>query len=240
MLHKTTGIVLNTIDYNDKYYLTTIYTEHLGRATYMIPKSRSKASKLQRSLFSPLSILDLELDHQTTRQIQRVREARNVYPLFSIPSSMVKTAIVFFLSEFLTKVLKETDEYRQIFSYLNYSIHILEDTEKGLANFHIVFMLRLTYFLGFFPNFENYKQGSLFDMLNGVFVEKQTMHRYFINATESSVLAILARIDYENMDKFAFSRDERLIIINKMLDYYRLHLHDFPELKSLDVLHELF
>lgn len=240
MLLKTQGIVLSIIDYNDKYYLSVIYTDTMGRITYMIPKSKSKTSRLQRSLFSPFNILELEVDHQPTREIQRVREAHNSYPLFSIPSNMVKTSVVFFLSEFLNRILKETDDYKAIFNYISYSIRVLEELEKGLANYHIVFILKLTRYLGFFPNFENYKQGDIFDMLNGVFVSQQTMHKYFIKAEDSHVLSLLARINFENMDRFTFSRQDRIKIINKMLDYYRLHLHDFSELKSLDILHELF
>lgn len=240
MLLKTNGIVLNTIDYNDKYMLSSIYTETLGKVTYMIPKSKSRRARIHRSLFAPLTILDLEADHLPSREIQRIREAHNLYPLFSIPSNIVKTSILFFLSEFLSKVLKETDDYKSIYNYISYSIRVLEEIDKGLANYHIVFILRLTHFLGFFPNFENYKQGDIFDMLNGVFVSQQTMHRYFINSNESEMLANLGRINYDNMARFSFSRQDRLNIINKMLEYYRLHLQDFSELKSLDILHELF
>ncbi len=240
MLHKTHGIVLNTIDYNDKYFLSAIYTETLGKVTYMIPKKKSKTSRLARSFFSPLTLLNLEVEHQPSREIQRIREAHNLYPTLSIPSNMVKTSILFFLSEFLTKVLKETDDYKSIYHYISHSIRVLEEIDKGIANYHIVFILKLTRFLGFFPNFDNYKPGDIFDMINGVFVSHQTMHRHFINSEESKTLASLARINYQNMRYFTFSRQDRVNIINKMLEYYRLHLQDFPELKSLNVLHELF
>ena len=41
---------------------------------------------------------------------------------------------------------------------------------QGLANFHLVFLLRLLHYLGIFPNSESIAQNSYFDMLNGVFV----------------------------------------------------------------------
>ena len=50
----------------------------------------------------------------------------------------------------------------------------------------------------------------------------------------------LLRMNYDTIHLFAMSRGERnrcLAIIN---DYYRLHLPDFPILKILDVLRELF
>lgn len=240
MHHKTQAIVLNTINYNDKYLLASLYTSEFGRVTYMVPKSKSKSAKLPKSIFAPLSILDMETEHQATRDIQRIKEAHLLYPLYSIQGNMVKTSIVFFLSEFLSRILKDTDEYRIIFDYLSQSIQVLEETDKGLANFHLVFMLKLTRFLGFYPNLEDYTENDYFDMLNGVFVQHQPLHNHYINRIDSKVLSLLARISYENMHRFILSRQDRLNIINRMLEYYRIHLHDFQALKSLDILHELF
>jgi DNA repair protein RecO (recombination protein O) len=47
-------------------------------------------------------------------------------------------------------------------------------------------------------------------------------------------------MNYENMQRFRFSGNQRKDIINRILEYYRLHLTNFPEIKSLDVLHEVF
>ncbi|MBS7119782.1 MAG: recombination protein O N-terminal domain-containing protein [Dysgonomonas sp.] len=195
MLYKTQAIVLNTINYNDKYLLASLYTSEFGRVTYMIPKSKSKTGKVQKSMFAPLSILDMEAEHQVKRDIQRIREAHLLYPLHSIQGNMVKTSIVFFLSEFLSRILKDTDEFQIIYNYLSQSIQVLEETEYGLAN---------------------------------------------INKIDSKALSLLSRISFENMHHFVFSRQDRLNIINRMLEYYRIHLHDFQTLKSLDILHELF
>jgi len=206
----------------------------------MVPKSKSKSTKVHKSLFTPLSILEMETEHKPTRDIQRIREVRTLYPLYSISGNMIKTSIALFLSEFLSRVLRETDEHQFIFQYLSDSILILEESEKGLANYHLVFILKLTRFLGFYPNFENYNEGDFFDMSNGIFVSRQPLHKHYVNRYDSKALSLLSRINYENMSYFRFSREERVSIINRMLEYYRIHLHDFQNLKSLDVLHEIF
>lgn len=240
MYHNVRAIVLNTVDYNDKYMLATVYTNLLGRLTYMVPKSKSKTARIKKSLFSPLAILEMETEHLPSREIQKIREAHTIYPLYSIHGNMVKTSVALFLSEFLSRTLRDTDENPIVFDYLSDSIQILEESEKGLANFHLVFILKLTLFLGFYPNLENYQEGYYFDMLNGVFVDRQPLHRHYVDRIESKALALLVRINYENMHHFRFSRQERMSIINRMLEYYRIHLHDFQNLKSLEVLHELF
>lgn len=239
MLFKTRGLVLNTINYNDKYILAQIFTESFGRVTYMVSKAKSKSSKAPRSLFSPLAILDMEVEHQASRDIQRIREARIDTHLYGISSDLPKTSMAFFLSEFLTRVLRDTSD-KLIFEFLDQSVQILDMTDKSIANYHLVFMLKLSHFLGFYPNLEEYKYNGLFDMINGEFVSYQPLHRHFLNRQESKVLSLLARISYENMHRFVFTRQDRVIIINRIIEYYRLHLYDFPALKSLDVLHELF
>lgn len=239
MLHKTKGLVLNTINYNDKYILAHIFTEDFGRVTYMVTKTRSRNTKVPKSFFAPMSLLDMEVDHQPSREIQRIREVQSLLQLYSVSGDMKKTSMAFFLSEFLARVLKDVNDSKLLFGFLYQSIHILEMTDKSIANFHLVFMLKLSRFLGFYPNLEEYTEGQFFDMMNGEFVSVQPT-KHYTNRQESFALARLGRITYENMHKFGFSQQERINIINRMLEYYRLHLYDFPQLKSLDVLHELF
>ena len=57
---------------------------------------------------------------------------------------------------------------------------------------------------------------------------------------EAARLTRLMRMNYETMHLFAMSRMERARCLTIMNEYYRLHLPDFPVLKSLEVLKELF
>ena len=57
---------------------------------------------------------------------------------------------------------------------------------------------------------------------------------------EAARLTRLMRMNYETMHLFAMSRMERARCLTIMNEYYRLHLPNFPVLKSLEVLKELF
>lgn len=240
MLHKTDGLVINTINYSDKYILVQIFTKEFGRVTYMVSKTRSKSSKVQRSLFYPLALLHLQVEHKPSREIQHIKEVQILHHQYDTMSNIGKTSVVFFLSEFLARILKETDKSEHLYEFLDQSVRLLEMTNQSIANFHLVFMLKLSHFLGFYPNLEDYQPNSYFDMRNGEFVQQQPLHNNYVTREESFHLARLARISFENMHKFIFKRQDRINIINRILEYYRLHLNEFPKLKSLDVLHELF
>lgn len=240
MLYKTRAIVLHSMPYNDKYSILYMYTEQFGRVSYMAPRSRSKRSTLSPSLFMPLSVLEMEVDHKNNREIHRIREAKACFPLLELSCNPVKNVLALFLAEVLFRVVKETEADPALFGFLYQSVHLLELAGKGVANFHLVFLLRLLHYLGIFPNAESYRPGSYFDMLNAVFTDSVPMHKYFLDAGESQVFASLLRISFENMHAFAFSRNDRVRIVNVLIDYYRLHLPEFPELRSVAVMQALF
>ena len=47
-------------------------------------------------------------------------------------------------------------------------------------------------------------------------------------------------MNYDTMPLFSFTRSQRNRLLDVMNSYYSLHIPDFPHLKSLDVLRDLF
>lgn len=239
MLHKTEGIVLGTTSYSDTYSIAHLFTRDFGRVSYLLPMSRGKRTKIRNSLFFPLSVLHLEVEHMPLRDVQRLKEVERQFPLYELCTNMTKVSLAFFISEFLSFVLRESDNNELTFDYLKNSIETLEAAEKGLANFHLALMMGLTRFLGIYPNTEFTMERSFFDLQHGVFVVSEPMHSYYLNRRESAYLRDLYRINYGNMHLFKLSRNNRNEIVDQLLDYYRLHVYNFPPLKSLEVLREM-
>ncbi|MDR2472693.1 MAG: DNA repair protein RecO [Tannerella sp.] len=240
MLYKTKGVVLHTVPYNDKQIIVSMFTEVFGRASYIIINSKGKRTGVSRSLLAPLSILDMEVDHANNRNIHHIREARLSTATHSIACNPVKNAVALFLSETLYRLLNEKEPDAALFNFLCNSIRYLEITETGIANFHIAFLFQLSDYLGIHPKSDTFRQNRYFDLLNGVFTDDIPSHSFILNINESRVFGSLLRISYENMALFSFSRGERTEIISHILDYYRLHIYNFPEIRSLAVLQELF
>jgi DNA repair protein RecO (recombination protein O) len=239
MLHKTEGIVLSTLKYSDRYAITHVYTVDFGSTSYLLPLENSKKAKIKKSLFFPFSLLRMEVEHLPNRDIQKLKEVETLLPLYEICTDISKMSLTFFLSEFLFRVLRESDNNEVTFCYIKNSVETLEAANSSIANFHIAFMIGLTRFLGIYPNWENTESDRYFDMLNGGFKQNIPSHTHYLKLEESRYLKYLNRINYGNMHKFKLSCDKRNLIINYLLEYYRLHLYDFPKLKSLEVLREI-
>ena len=146
-----------------------------------------------------------------------------------------------FLAEFLYRSLKEEAPNEPLFAYLVHSIRWLDECEnRSFANFHLVFLMRLSRFLGLYPNVDDYIEGCYFDMLNACFTPLLPKSGSFLKPDEAARIRLLLRMNYETMHLFGMNRTERNRCLTVINDYYRLHLPDFPVLKSLDVLKELF
>lgn len=241
MLQKNIGIVLHTLKYNDTSIIVEMYTELSGRASFLVSIPRSRKAAVKSVLFQPLSLIEFEADYRPNATLYRIKEAKSFHPFSSIPYEPTKSAIALFLAEFLYRAIREEAENRPLFAYLYHSVVWLDECRVGYANFHLVFLMRLSRFLGLYPNLENYHSGDYFDLLNACFIgTRPQVHSSYILPFEASRLQQLMRMNYDTMRLFEMNRVERTRCLAIINDYYRLHLPDFPVLKSLEVLKELF
>lgn len=240
MLIKIKAIVLHCLAYSDTTNIVHLYTEDFGRVSYLATKSKSKKSNLRSAFFMPLSLVEIEAEHKNNRGLQRIKEIRSIYSFTGIPYDSTKSAVSLFLAEVLYRSLRETEKNTALFDYLLRSIQYLDLCDKGLANFHLVFLIKLTRYLGFYPNVEEQQAHWYFDLQGGSFTPTRPLHNAWLSPEEATGFAVLMRMNFENMQAFQFERHQRVEILRQMLNYYRMHLTDFPSIKSLSVLQELY
>lgn len=240
MYQRTQGIVLRTLRYNDTSSIVDIYTRENGRASFWIKTPKSRRSAVHSVLFQPLAFIELEADLRPKANLYYIKEAKSAYPFRSLPYHPYKSSIAIFLAEFLYRALREETPNEPLFAYLQHSICWLDECEHHFSNFHLVFLMRLSRFLGLYPNLDLYTDGCYFDMINASFTPTIPTGGAFLPPEEASHIRSLLRMNYETMHLFNMSRTERNRCLTIINDYYRLHLPDFPQLKSLDILKELF
>ena len=201
---------------------------------------RTKRATVRHTLFQPPAILSIEWDERPNAELQRPTSVQTAFPFSSIPYEPYKNAIALFLSEFIYYAVKNEPDTRIIFEYLERSLEWLDTAEKGFSNFHLVFLLRLTRFLGFAPNIRNAAPGRYFDLRGSLFTETVPTHTDYLNTNDSMLVPKLMRMAFSNMHVFKFNGAERSRLLEYINLYYSLHVPNFPKLKSLAVLKELF
>ena len=236
MFCKTKAIILGSIKYSDSSLILHAYTEEYGRTAYVVNGIKSKRCAVKPALLTPLSIVGLETEHNPKRDIQRIKESKIIFSSYNISADPVRNSVAHLLAELLYHSLRETGKNTALFDFLVHSISLLENIEDGIANFHLVFMLKLSAFLGFYPNYDNKAANTFFDQLNGCFLYDKPMHNHFLQIEESNLLKNLLINNY----KTPFTRNQRNKMLEELLNYYRLHLTHFGEIRSVGVLRKLF
>lgn len=230
-------IVLHTFRYGESGHIVQVLAREHGLLSCMV-KGRRR-SPLPPVLMQPLSLVDVVMDVRPNRQFQFLRESAPLALYDGIAGNPAKNAMALFLCEILCRALRESPADVRLFDFVADSVAVLNRVERGVANFHLVFLIKMTYFLGFFPNLSDFHADVLFDMENSSFVDVQT-NVHTLDVAQTEVFAQLMRMDYANMYLFALSGAQRSDILDKILTYYRLHLPDFGEVKSFEVLRQLF
>lgn len=239
MLEKTRGIFLHAVKYSETSLIATIYTELYGRQAFVINGIRSKNSQLKAAAFQPLYLLDLEIYYKPGKDIQRLKNARIVNPYATIPFDIRKSTQVLFLSEILYKCLREEEANSDLFGFIFHSLSFLDLTESGIGNFHIWFLFKLTQFLGIYPNRDNSAISYFFDLQNARFVSHEPQHNQFADKQLTILLSRLFDADFSSLEKLEYNHTDRRLVLEKLLEFYKIHFDNFGEIKSLSVLKEV-
>lgn len=241
MLTKTEAIVLRTVKYSDSRMIVDMFTRETGRVSFAVSVTRSpRPSAVRRQVLQPLALLEVVCDVRPGRQLHRLHSAHPACAPASLSADPCKLSVALFMAEFLCHALRSEQRNAPLFDYIADSIQWLDGCSDGCANFHLVFLMRLSRFLGFFPNLEDYRPGCFFDLRAGCFSDVRPCHHDVLQPDEASRIQLMMRMNFSTMHLYRLSRDERNRLVEVVIWYYRIHIPSFPELRSLAVLRELF
>ncbi len=240
MLSNTRGIVLNYIKYAESSIIVKIYTENFGLQSFLIRSAKSKNSKIKACIFQPLTLLEFVANHKKKSGLHAIKEITDCFQLNGISLDIKKSSIAIFIAEILNKSIKEEEQNKSLFDFLFDTILFLDKKEGRISEFHLYFLLDLTKFMGFYPQNNFVENCTIFNLYNGKFQEYLPEHSYFIEKELSKYLHEIIKISNPERDKYQIPSTIRKELINKMIDYYRIHLNGFSIVKSHAVLEEIF
>jgi len=240
MLHKTRGIVLNHIKYSESSLIVTIYTELYGRQAYIVQGVRGKKSRTKANIFQALFLLDMEVYNKPKRDLQRAKEIQIAHIFTSLPYDLRKSTLAIFIAEILYKTIQEEEPNSDLFNYLFNSIQMLDYKDKGIANFHIYFLIHLSKYLGFFPSNNYTEKECYFDLKLGRFVQLKPMHLLFLEDDLSKIFHHLLEFSENQHEDIQMTYKQRIELLEKIIEYYGLHNEGISNIKSLEVLKEVF
>lgn len=240
MLETTQGIVLHYNRYNDDSAIVDVFTLSRGSLSFLVRDRRGqRKGGLHATLLRPLNIVELVFDYRPSASLQRIQELHIAHCYTSLPYDPIKETVALFLSEFLHGTLRNEMQNPDLYHYILYSLQWFDATNEGIANFHVAFLIRLTYYLGFWPNIKGREALPFFDLRDGVGTEIAPPHGLYLKEEEAAILPLMLRMNIRNMHSFRLNRQQRNRILDVLTTYYQLHVPEFRNLRSLGVLREV-
>ena len=231
--NKDRGIVLSTVKYGDKSVVANILTRESGRRGFMVSiggRRNGVAAMLQ-----PLSCIEFSYGGGRRASLRRATEMKLEMPFATIPFSPVRRSEALFLAELLCKAIPDDVPDPDLYDFVRASVEQLDGALNGDYNFHLMFMMRLTDYLGFAPDTER-KGALLFDMESGLWTSNIPIHQNTVSGRMADLWLSFCTADASYLQEIEMNRSERQEMISLMEQYYRLHQPGFGELKSQKIL----
>jgi len=239
MLTKTQGIVFSTTKYSESSIIAKIYTNDRGLQSYIASGVRSKKPKFSPNLFQAASIVELVANYKPNANLNRITEIKSHINYISIPFEISKSTTIIFLTEILSKCIIEESADQNLFNYIKKSFIYFDETNRSLPEFHIIFLIKLTQYLGFKPNGKYSEENPYFDLREGTFCSTKPKHfDFLIPLLSTSLSEINQSTDFS--DHLKITKAERMALLENIIKYYQIHIPNFKHLNSLSIFKEVF
>lgn len=238
MIVRTPAIVLSTLKYGESDLIARIYTRELGTQSYMLKGIRkSRKGKLRVSFFQPLTQLQIETQYKGKGTLEYIKDATIAYTYINIPVDIAKSSVALFFGEVLSQLLTEQQPDERLFNYLSTIFEFLDQTDH-VANFTIKTLLDISELMGFGMDKTTW-DFPYFNMLDGSF-DNNGMLPHHLSEEESSLFKAFIGTNFDNIQNIKINRNQRTVLLNLVLDYFKIHLHTFKKPTSLTILKQLF
>jgi len=238
MVTSTSAIVLSKIRYKDNDIIVKLFTKEYGAISFIVKGGQnSKKNKIKYVYFQELTILEIQFNYNSKRDLQYIKDIEIKHNYTSSHTDLVKVSVIMFLSEVLSNVITHQKRDIQLYNYIEESL-IWYDINKSNTYFHMIFLIELTRYLGFYPDMlsNNFKYFNL----EGGSYEKSKTSEYSITGDSLNLFNQILGIKFDSNPLPALNSKDKMEIINIILTYYKLHINNFKPIKSLEIVKNIF
>lgn len=239
-IERITGIVTDIVRHNDRHNIISLFTRSRGRVSFLSPSGTGNAGRARNARLQLLSVVETDVNFRETRDLQTLGKISLSTIWRDLYFNPVKGAIVMFLSEFLNRYLREAAPEPLLWDYVYLSLANLDSRKGGCVNFHLSFLIGFLHFAGIAPDITGLEEGDYFDMQAGMVVAERPLHKSFLYPSETRFLPSILRMNMHNDHFFRLKNGERREILKKILQYYSIHFPGLANLKSPEILAEVF
>lgn len=238
-LYKSKGIVFRSLKYRETSLILDIYTLEKGLKSFIVNGIRSGKSKSKSNIYQPMNILSLVAYEKENAGLSRIKECKHGYIYQDLVFNVHKSSIAMVLIEIARNSITESEDNQELYQFLEDWLIFLDQTTEKTTQLVVLFLVELSAFLGFAPQ-NNYAADSpYFDLREGRFQSSLNPSSENLEQDSSLLLNRVLLEKKEDIHKVDMESRIRHKLFNALLMYYKIHIDNFKEPKSLNILRQI-
>jgi len=226
---KSEGVVIKSLKYSETSLILDIYTREKGMGSYIVSGVRKAKSKMA-NVYHPMNIV--ELVAYKNNGLARIKEASYAVKFEKLDRDVIRSSIGIFFIDLIRSSVKEKEANESLYSYISETLMTLDKEESSLHNLPIRMAIELSRYLGFqiVDNFTS--DNKFFDLQTGQFISEEIQHTSVLNEEISEQIHKIMQAPMTHK----LGRIDKHMVMDALMDYYKIHVEGFQELRSLPVL----
>ena len=237
MLLAGKAIILQTHKYGDQGMIARIFTRQRGLLSFLVKGVYNRRAH-KVAMLQPMNMVQLSFRLRDNTPLQLVQDLKVGLAYRQIPFDPVRLAQLSLMAEVMNKTLRELEPDEQLFDFLEDQLVFLDEAPSALPDFHLYFLLEFTRFMGIGPGHSYSETRCLFSPRDGDFLAEYRADSWKKELSETFFL--LMQTPREMLAERQSNRNLRNELLEKLLEYYRIHFPSLGEFKSPAVLSALF
>lgn len=238
--YQSKGIVFRNIKYSESSIICDIFTREKGLRSFIVQGVRNAKAQGKANLFRPLHVVDIQAYDSESGKLARIRDIQYSHVYRHLNIHVVKSAMALFMLEIARNSIRSEDHDAGLYDFLESELIALDDADITSPLTHIVFMIRLSAYLGFEPMPNKDEKRRVFDLLNGQFEENTAHIQYRMEESVSDHFYQLLQVKHDEWKEFQWPKPLRTQMLEDLILYYSLHVTGFRDIVSKDVLAAVF
>lgn len=231
------AVVLQHIPYQSSSAVITCFTEEHGKLAFMVRGFGSGKSKNHRRIHAG-AILELEYLYSEKREVQTVRSLRRSHVYSNVPENVMKSSLIFFITEITLKSTISRDANPDAFSLLKHTLQWIDGADNpGII--HLYFLMQWLKLSGVVPPNSPFKEGC-FDCDQGVWLLRWESRPHVLSVDQSNKLLSLLGMNFDDLQTNVWARKEKQDLLRGIVRYLCVQLSINQRIHSLDVLESVF
>lgn len=224
------GIILRKTAYSETSLILNVLTAE-GIQSFLFQGAKRKGKN--GNLVSPLAILQLHYYKRNDSSLGKISSIEPAVLFTEIPYDPVKSGILFFINEIINACINEKDADPDLYEFVKSVIQIL-DLTPNYKNIPLKFLYQFTKYLGFYP--QTTEHPYYLDLQEGRYVKYTPNHPFYLSKEKSALLLAFSGTKFDMDSDPTISLNDRRELLYDLLNYYKVIIENFPEIKSVGVL----